>query len=171
MVPDNCENLNVPMCQAPVARRRNSEASIVSAPRVSCPEPFVEVAGRCFYINEEFLSWDNARTRCSELGGENFADLAVLEDCTTTGQIAQHIEEQKGPGEWIWVGARDFDGSGQHRWVSGSNVARGASFWCPGQPNNFLNKQACVMLWGSNYYYGADEDCSIFHKSLCEIGS
>jgi len=170
MLPDNCEHLHIPFCEAPVVRGSGEEVS-VSMPRVECPEPFVEVAGRCFYVNDEFLSWDNARARCAELGDVNIADLAVLEDCTSFGQIAQYIEEQKGPAEWIWVGARDFDGTGlQHQWLSGVNVAPGPSFWCPGQPNNFMEHQACVMLWGRNSYYGADEDCSVFHKSLCEIG-
>jgi len=170
MKPDSCENLNYPFCEAAVVRSGGGGGNIQAVPKVECPEPFVEIGGRCFSINDEFLSWDNARARCAELGGDNFAGLAVLEDCTIFSQVTQYIAEQKGAGEWVWIGARDFDLSGSHKWLSGVEVTKGPSFWCPGQPNNFLDKQACVMLWGSRSYYGADEDCSVFHKSLCEIG-
>lgn len=79
-------------------------------------------------------------------------------------------EGESGLPDWAWVGASDLGETGLYRWLNGDYADPGVPFWCPGQPNHFESKQHCAMLWGTNFFYGADEDCTKIHKSLCQIG-
>jgi len=41
--------------------------------------------------------------------------------------------------------------------------------WHPGQPNNYENREACMVLYGSSWYQWADRQCSGNWCPLCEI--
>ncbi|XP_071526208.1 uncharacterized protein [Panulirus ornatus] len=173
-MPEKCDVLSLPICEAPLLKAAAPTAARdPPAPRVTCPTPFEAVGDRCFYMNDEFLTWDRARTRCGELAEDYNSDLAVLSDCELFTAIVRLLEDKQGTtgtADWVWVGAHLDEYTGQFRWLDGNFANTGVPFWCPGQPNNFENRQSCVMLWGSNFFYGADEDCSSIHRSLCELG-
>ncbi|MDK2413417.1 C-type lectin domain-containing protein, partial [Aphanizomenon sp. 202] len=91
--------------------------------------------------------------------------------CDAFSLLARHLDGRNSAyQDWLWIGARDFEETGAFRWVSGEYVSPGVPLWCPGQPNAFEGRQHCAMLWGSNFYYVADDDCSDIRKSVCEVG-
>lgn len=172
LMPMQCDVPSLPICETGILKEA-SAARESGAPRIDCPAPYELVGDRCIYLNDEFLTWDMARTRCSELAGGYTSDLAVLSECDLFSAVVRLLEAKQGASglsDWVWVGAHDAEVTGEFRWLNGDYINPGVPFWCPGQPNNFEGRQHCVMLWGTNYYYGADEDCSSIHKSLCELG-
>ncbi|KAK7071111.1 hypothetical protein SK128_026972 [Halocaridina rubra] len=169
MEPSDCFSIAFPMCETPAVNSKEEESR--KAPKVVCQAPFTEVGGRCFYINQNFLTWENARTSCQNLISGTVVDLAVLSTCDLFTDVVRFLEESEtGISEWLWVGANDYQESGVYRWLSGDFISPGVPLWCPGQPNNFGENQNCAMLWGKNFYYLADEECTSIHRSVCEIG-
>jgi len=41
--------------------------------------------------------------------------------------------------------------------------------WYPGEPNNFDNREACVVLAGDRSYTWNDYNCNFMFCSVCEI--
>ncbi|XP_037790022.1 lymphocyte antigen 75-like [Penaeus monodon] len=174
LLSEECNQVALALCEVPLPPS-SADASAPPEgprrPREPCPEPFVAVGQRCLYVNDNFLTWDAARATCSDLAPGYVSDLAVLDSCDAFALLARHLDQRNSTyQDWLWIGARDFDETGAFRWVSGEYVSPGVPLWCPGQPNAFEARQHCAMLWGSNFFYVADDDCSDIRKSVCEIG-
>ncbi|XP_042887450.1 secretory phospholipase A2 receptor-like [Penaeus japonicus] len=174
LLPEECNMVALALCKVPLPPSSAEPASRPKgqrSPKDACPEPFVPIGDRCLYVNDNFLTWDAARASCSQLAPGYLTDLAVLDTCDAFSRLVRHLEQRNSTyQDWLWIGARDFEETGAFRWVSGQYVEPGVPLWCTGQPNAFEARQHCAMLWGSSFYYVADDDCSDIRKSVCEVG-
>ncbi|XP_045588139.2 C-type lectin domain family 17, member A-like isoform X3 [Procambarus clarkii] len=124
----------------------------------ACNSPFIPITGSCFYFNETFMTWNDARDYCLSLSTDEYnSDLAVVHSCDQLGAIRQHIILEYG-NVWHWVGGYDKGEEGSWHWVDGTTVQRGCPFWYPGRPpiDDTRNCLLVERLYGFFYDYPCD---------------
>lgn len=121
--------------------------------------------GHRYKFLRESLSWDDAKTRCEELGGH----LLALETRAEHDFVSQWVKagfaankDQFGGGASVWMGAKEVEvkpGQRQWQWITGQPFAFSA--WAGHHPHRveadrdfltlFLAKGEWVNFWGRQH--------------------
>ncbi len=97
---------------------------------------YSEFNGHIYAYIEHPRSWVAARDYAEQLGGYLVCIGSQEENEFVTSLIDDHI----------WIGANDIEQEGVWTWVNGDVFSY--SNWGPNEPNNFLDGEHCVVLWG-----------------------
>jgi len=153
-----------------------------------CPSGFVYLskAPGCYKVMAAKLPWEDSRKRCSALSPT--AHLAIIDNNEENAAIVEYLKSLDYVGSdvknCLSVKQAPFYTSGQRIiptdchsdlvWkVEGrENTAMSYNKWDPGQPDCFLNNEACLAYDTPDYSTTAhvwnDVDCKLSWCSLCE---
>lgn len=109
------------------------------------------------------VPWPVAQNYCSVI----YTDLATILSDTDWLRVTS-VSKSKRLTTDAWVGL--YNDVNSWRWslddVPLKNVTY--TFWQPGEPNNYLGKQSCVMAW--EYGYWSDIECTLLRPYICYNG-
>ncbi|KAL3879775.1 hypothetical protein ACJMK2_032061 [Sinanodonta woodiana] len=129
-----------------------------------CPRGYVYYQPErfCYQFHGDCKSWPQARQICLQEG----ADLISLKESNFNFfmDLARSTTSECSS---VWVGTTDVASEGQWSWLNGVRVT--ASFWAPGQPDNWANKENCGDLAGFFDYKLNDEDCRTKLRYICSV--
>uniref|UniRef100_A0A8C1VG53 C-type lectin domain-containing protein n=1 Tax=Cyprinus carpio TaxID=7962 RepID=A0A8C1VG53_CYPCA len=109
-----------------------------------------------YFISSLKKNWTESRRYCTERG----ADLIII----------NNREEQdfvKKISAYVWIGLTDSEVEGRWKWVDGSTLTSGFSFWDPREPNGRRGEN-CALTYSPGW---ADYPCSDLFPWICEKGS
>lgn len=127
-----------------------------------CPD-CVEVdgprEGQTWWLCHAPRTWNEARARCAELGGE-FA--SILNEHEHTAFLRATLGHQ-----WTnwWLGLSDQESEGTFVWADGE--AASFTFWSSGEPNDSAGREDCAQLipWNGRWN---DLDCARRLPFVCQ---
>ncbi|XP_063603494.1 type-2 ice-structuring protein-like [Penaeus indicus] len=138
----------------------------------SCPSPFANIMGECFYLSKILLTWDQARTHCLGMG----ADLAVPRHLYG---LKSYVVGQNGPTA-SWVGAQEIEmeepeatdveaknEESRWQWVDGSVVD--PEFFFSKPPNRRPNQKVCFELRKDRHPPLEFKTCNVPQKFICQL--
>ncbi|XP_047737569.1 uncharacterized protein LOC125178263 [Hyalella azteca] len=132
-----------------------------------CVHPFVLLGTQCVHIIlTEHYPWHDARSQCGLVGG----DLIVFDDCEQYHKVSLYLAEQEY--QDFWLGGSDEAEEGQWRWVDGSPMAMGLSYWAnavtgESEPNK-PGVENCLELSCVWMYRFSNTLCSNVRRVICE---
>ncbi|XP_075867986.1 C-type lectin domain family 4 member E-like isoform X3 [Nelusetta ayraudi] len=139
-----------------------------------CPKNWEEHGDQCYLFYELATTWELARQRCQQQGG----DLVRIDSREEQRFLAERLKEKmKDHEDKFWIGLTDAQTEGQWLWVDGSPLNKSLKFWNNNEPDNWRERnrehgEDCAALGGiSNYVNLAnwyDQNCKDSHKSICE---
>ncbi|XP_056592619.1 C-type lectin domain family 4 member M-like isoform X2 [Triplophysa dalaica] len=122
---------------------------------LQCTDGWIYYKFSLYFISSEKKNWTESRRYCRERG----ADLIIINN-----KEEQDFIEKKTCKERFWIGLSDSDEEGRWKWVDGSAMTSGFSFWKSGEPNG-RTKENCVesaaLVWN-------DLNCHVTRKWICE---
>ncbi|XP_078573406.1 uncharacterized protein LOC144860153 [Branchiostoma floridae x Branchiostoma japonicum] len=133
-----------------------------------CPiSGYVSFNGGCYKDFPEQKTYNQARQRCAEDGGQ----LAMPKDSATNTFISD-LRNEDG---FRWLGLTDVSSEGQWVFEDGKTLgSTGYSNWRPGEPNNVASAEDCVVF-GTHARWNdlrCDESvgfiCQIDQVTVCE---
>ena len=69
----------------------------------------------------------------------------------------------------MWIGAHDTIAEGEMIWVSDNTlVSSGFTDWSPGQPDNYKNREDCILFSANRGYQWNDVGCSSKQAYICK---
>ncbi|XP_067289935.1 CD209 antigen-like protein C [Pseudorasbora parva] len=116
-----------------------------------------------YYISNEEKSWTESRRYCTARG----ADLIIINN-----RKEQDILKKVSDGTLVWIGLTDSEVEGRWKWVDGSSLTSGFSFWWSGEPNGG-SKENCVLAvnhgqrWPQSLGW-LDDPCDRAYQWICE---
>uniref|UniRef100_A0A668AQ53 C-type lectin domain-containing protein n=1 Tax=Myripristis murdjan TaxID=586833 RepID=A0A668AQ53_9TELE len=122
-----------------------------------CPENWMEINSRCYFLSRGSKSWKESRADCQSKD----ADLVII----SSGEEQRFITGLK---DRAWIGLTDEENEGIWKWVDGTAPAK--TYWHHQQPDNFLKKEHCVeavQSYGELHTWN-DLDCSTRRHWICE---
>ncbi|XP_068204769.1 uncharacterized protein [Palaemon carinicauda] len=123
-----------------------------------CYPPLVEAAGRCLYISQEALSWQDARNYCHSLQVQTTtADLITFQSCNDFTILAGYLGFNVPSDTSYWVGAHTEFTSNNWRWLNGEPLSTGVPFWDHRQGHD--KGEDCAAMESGSYFRLADHDC------------
>uniref|UniRef100_A0A8C1KK86 C-type lectin domain-containing protein n=1 Tax=Cyprinus carpio TaxID=7962 RepID=A0A8C1KK86_CYPCA len=108
-----------------------------------------------YFISSKWKSWTESRRCCTERG----ADLITINN-----REKQEFIQKISGGAGVWIGLTDSDEEGRWKWVDGSTLTSGFSFWWSGEPNGPTGEN-CVVSYPSGWY---NCPCNEAFKWICE---
>ena len=118
---------------------------------------------RCFIHIEELLSWDEAESRCHEIGQSADTHLASISNYFENKAVQKISKSKK-----VWIGLQDTEVEGTWEWTDKTSVDY--TYFRDGEPNNgqfFFEVENCVELDGYDGRWN-DEQCSSKRSFVCE---
>jgi hypothetical protein len=116
--------------------------------------------GKCYRLVSDKLTWDEARQRCIDWGG-NLASIATLTENFNINTMMR--------GESAWIGLRYSYGRGIWEWqdptLSPVTVTEGFTSWGETKPDE-SGKQNCIALANVNAVWNSN-NCSQKLSSIC----
>ncbi|MBI1349237.1 hypothetical protein GC163_23455 [bacterium] len=106
--------------------------------QVGRPLDAVRYKGHYYKLYPEKLRWEDARTRCEQMGG----NLATIQDQDENALVLLLME--KSSVNQAWLGATDKRRESTWEWVTGEKF--GYSNWGPGEPNNQFGTEHFLVL-------------------------
>nr|XP_002731685.1 PREDICTED: uncharacterized protein LOC100368870 [Saccoglossus kowalevskii] len=123
----------------------------------------VNVSGTCFIIQHQELRWNDARSKCQDLGG----DLAVLDKIN----VQEAVNALAVGGKSLWIGLHDLAIDGQPFWVDPGMYYNSSKVYPWAASDNNTPDRDCVLA--SENQNGAFEwqynNCESPREFLCEI--
>ncbi|XP_004692983.1 PREDICTED: C-type lectin domain family 4 member A-like isoform X2 [Condylura cristata] len=128
-----------------------------------CPKNWKSFDSNCYFIASEVKDWKESEKNCSAMQ----THLLVV----TSKEEQDFISSALNSRHAYYVGLLDPEGKNQWQWVDHTPFNnRSATFWNPGEPNNFNDR--CVILlrtrsrnkWGWN-----NVNCGETHMSICKM--
>jgi hypothetical protein len=134
----------------------------LAAPAGWCPDGERILTNKGAYCGHRApLNWQEARARCQQEGGA----LAKLETAEEQEALRVKLASRQGIRGDFWLGLRR-DEENAWRWVNGAPLA--ASFWTPGEPNNWGGDEPCVHVYASSGLWN-DATCEASLSFLCSL--
>ncbi len=96
-----------------------------------------EYNGHIYTLYNDVLSWDEAKTKCEEMGGHLV---------TVTSQEEQAVIEELVNGQfcrWYFMGATNIENGVDYKWVTGEPFVY--TNWSDGSPDNYCNMENYLM--------------------------
>uniref|UniRef100_A0A646QEF8 C-type lectin n=1 Tax=Hemiscolopendra marginata TaxID=943146 RepID=A0A646QEF8_9MYRI len=99
------------------------------------------IGGTLYGVNAKKVNWQEAFLLCASDG----SDLASFDSSQEMKEAEAFLKEKYGKKRYFWSSAVNiFDGK---TWVFMSSGQKATDLnWCPGEPNNFENSEACSLL-------------------------
>ena len=95
--------------------------------------------GTCYSYFTSSINWQNARDMCLAWGGD-LATVTSLEGNTLMYNTVTGAD-------YCWIGLNDVDNENTFVWADGSSSPYRS--WYPGQPDNYLGNEDCVIISGT----------------------
>ncbi|XP_006811312.1 snaclec bothroinsularin subunit beta-like [Saccoglossus kowalevskii] len=123
----------------------------------------IDVSGTCFVIIHEKMKWEEARTKCQDLGG----NLAVLDKIN----VRDAVNTITVGGESLWIGLHDLAINGQPFWVDPEVIYNSNKVYPWAIVDDNTDNRDCVLATGNQegvleWRYN---NCGSLHAFLCEI--
>lgn len=132
----------------------------VTAAAASVPEGAQYFGGSAYQIYTESVTWEEAKTRCEEMGGH----LASI----TSAEEQSFIEELNSGSARLWIGGyRDDD----HNWFWVTGEPWEYTHWAAGEPNNSRNvvsNENRVAVWPKEWNDLNENNKSEQRGFICE---
>ncbi|XP_051941286.1 CD209 antigen-like protein C [Hippocampus zosterae] len=118
-------------------------------------------------------SWQEAREFCKK----HDSDLAKIDSSEKQLKINQlinlHYDERKPLHQsGFWIGLRDVDSEGEWKWLDGTRLNEGFSYWNHGEPNNLRDEDCGAIFPRNNPFQGwNDAPCIYNYKWICEMAA
>ncbi|XP_067224653.1 CD209 antigen-like protein C [Chanodichthys erythropterus] len=109
-----------------------------------------------YFISSEKKSWTESRRYCTDRG----ADLIIINN----KEEQNFVRNITSSADLVWIGLTDSDVEGTWKWVDGTSMTSGFSFWGSGEPNG-NTKENCTLIYSSGW---ADYPCNDNFKWICE---
>ncbi|XP_067221878.1 uncharacterized protein [Chanodichthys erythropterus] len=108
-----------------------------------------------YFISSEKKSWTESRRYCTDRG----ADLIIINN----KEEQNFVRNITSSADLVWIGLTDSDVEGTWKWVDGTSMTSGFSFWGSGEPNGNTNEN-CALIYSSGWadYPLFDRDYTIF---------
>jgi len=145
----------------------------------TCPVGFdyVPSSNECYWLGTLPLSWDNAMSKCAELGGK----LAHITSVQQTDSVNRYLFSLGGipgsscpNGAWIGMQRQNPDScSGPMQWKFDDGTTKPVKYtnWYSGEPNCSGNVEKCVVVYTSqtgNWQWN-DRACGTALCYLCQV--
>ncbi len=85
--------------------------------------------GHTYYVSNNRMTWQNAKTLCQDKGGH----LVTISDAAENNFVYQNTTDKS------WIGFTDQEEEGDWQWVTGEDVTY--TNWLPTEPNNSGNNE------------------------------
>uniref|UniRef100_A0A4W6EYP7 C-type lectin domain-containing protein n=1 Tax=Lates calcarifer TaxID=8187 RepID=A0A4W6EYP7_LATCA len=115
------------------------EESESMEPYSFCPSGWTGFDGRCFLYVPTAMTWANAEKHCQGYGGNLASVHSFVEHHEIQGMILRATQGFPA----TWLGGCDAAQEGTWFWSDGTPFW--FSFWSPGQPDNFMGGQHCLL--------------------------
>jgi len=149
-------------------------------PTGSCPDPFMDIAGSCYYMSwlqdTSKVTWSGARRVCQSFGrlaGKD-VDLAELDDevsCLANSRLLKKMTADK-PGH-VWLGGSDTGSEGKWTWSKSGRDFTDDSHWYYDYPNgnggSDVNCLAASPKGSKNRAQLGDWSCTDEYHFICQI--
>ena len=114
---------------------------------LGCPFGWVRLGNSCYYVDSTLNpSQSGARQTCQSKGG----DLAIIRSAQENGFLSDLVMKQPTVNEnGAWIGLQKSDADSLFYWTDGTPLAGHYQNWAAGEPNNDVNKEKCVNMWGN----------------------
>jgi hypothetical protein len=112
-------------------------------PRAGIPADARYFNGKWYYVYAGKLTWEQAKSRCKELGGQ----LAVIPDEDTWKFLTNNIKSVTE--NHLWLGGTDEQTEGLWHWVDGTSMKFTA--WGGGLPDNVDKVENYLAMWGTRW--------------------
>ncbi|XP_053393665.1 C-type mannose receptor 2-like [Mercenaria mercenaria] len=124
-----------------------------------CDDGWEKFGGSCYLFNINPLSWEQAKTTCTDLG----SNLLKVEDAAEN-EFAKAKCAEYGA-YYYWIGARYYAQYGEYRWYDGTAIIY--NDWSQGQPDTI---NGCVdLLDHFDWKWNDHSDCfTTYGGSICE---
>eukprot|EP00058_Branchiostoma_floridae_P003424 XP_002588912.1 hypothetical protein BRAFLDRAFT_89100 [Branchiostoma floridae] len=148
-------------------RDLDSERSRVTAleqrrqEKLSCPEGYAVFHGICYKAFDTFKTFSGAAAACGEDGGT----LAMPRDAETNAFLISLYKSVRD--RHFWIGLHDRREEGSFEWVDGSALGT-YSNWGPGEPNNYMDNQDCVLYAASPKEKWHQYPCDWLLRFICQ---
>ncbi|XP_075867989.1 C-type lectin domain family 4 member E-like isoform X3 [Nelusetta ayraudi] len=138
-----------------------------------CPKNWEEHGDQCYLFYEVATTWELARQRCQQQGG----DLVRIDSREEQRFLAERLKEKmKDHDDKFWIGLTDARTEGQWLWVDGSPLNESLKFWNNNEPNDSKGEnpedgEDCARMGEKSHLIfnkWFDRDCNHSHKSICE---
>lgn len=127
----------------------------------------IEFGDHYYLLIEETVSWQNAQSRCHEMGG--------YLGCVNSAKENLLFHRLAGEGRYLWLGFSDDEKEG--RWVGTDGSVMKYENWQPGEPNGGREINWAVMMpngkwddirsqWGNVKAYVCEWDHKITRRTL-----
>ncbi|XP_036438781.1 CD209 antigen-like protein C [Colossoma macropomum] len=115
-----------------------------------------------YYITTGLKIWSESRQFCRQRG----ADLVIINN----REEQEFINKTVGSTE-AWIGLTDIETEGTWKWVDNTTLTTG--FWWTGEPNDFKEKEDCVITGfrgagSESVSTWADFPCGDSRRGICE---
>ncbi len=121
---------------------------------VGCPSDFVAYDGNCYYVSKEGMDWYTAKQHCEGLSDLYEARLAKIESAHENDFVYKLVD-----GTNTWLGGGDQEVEGQYRWLDGTDMMKGFTYFFGPEPNDlrdgsdvFKDGEDCMGLWHNKVY-------------------
>lgn len=130
--------------------------SCVSITEAQCPADWTKYGNSC-YRSFGSYNWDNAVQVCNQ----NNAHIVTINDAAENSWVINFSIAGR-----PWLGYNDIITEGNFVW---SYDTSSYTNWYPGEPNNTMNAEDCVELYGNEYNATwNDIICSSGRETICE---
>ena len=149
-----CNFKNNFMCQKSV------EVISAVSPTVApgCLDGFVQYGSKCFQINDQFFSFDEAENYCVSRGG----NLASISDRFEQFWMYQNVPEQATK----WIGLREKSFGGTYVWTNSKDELT-FTHWAQGYPDS--KQGSCVALNPSGFWINRPCDSAYIRCDIINI--
>ncbi|XP_040887724.1 macrophage mannose receptor 1-like [Toxotes jaculatrix] len=126
-----------------------------------CPCGWTQYGRRCFRYDPRTLPWAYAEKTCLSLK----ANLASVRNIYEYRVIQNMIWSSARSHRAAWIGGSDAQQERIWLWSDGSRFTY--AYWCPGQPDNFRNRQHCLQMNFSSRRCMDDYNCHARLPFVC----
>ncbi|XP_038044095.1 perlucin-like protein [Patiria miniata] len=127
----------------------------------SCPSQWQMWHYVCYRITPSPHSWDDAKTKCQDLGGKMAAPRS-LEEMKFMVDLARKLDSNY----HVWIACTDKEAEGT--WECDGQEGREPFLeWSAKQPDDFQDNQDCAYIFGYFNDKMDDGSCSVNHKAVC----
>ena len=113
-----------------------------------------------FFLVYEALSWENARLKCIDMGG----DLASIGN-KTDQELVKISFASANPDWWWWVGYNDKETEGNFVWSDGTQTS--VVGWETGEPNGGSNENCVFIRLGTMSFFDFTCENTLFF--ICKL--
>ena len=124
-----------------------------------CPDDWISWNNFCYKRIEQLLTWNDAKQKCLEYGGNLASVVSAQENDFIFGLSKKKL---------TWIGGNDITNEGT--WVWNDGTPWSYKNWKNGEPNDFGENEDCLDI-GHHGNEWNDETCSKKYNAICKMQS